>query len=214
MKQLAVVIPCYRWSHTRFWMNLFQVRGMPGTLINIIDNHYVPDACNKGVADCLRDPHWDRLLIVEQDNTLPPDTFERHASYTQDVVASLYAARYAPYYPTARKTAGPGYPEWSDFEPGLQRVVSVPLGCTSISRRVLEEWKPGLRLFEMGYSGDGERVLHDAWFSHYAQVQGFELWADADHRVGHLGDVDVTPYSDGVPANAAALLPAHEGTRP
>jgi hypothetical protein len=84
-------------------------------------------------------------------------------------------------------------------KPALYKCGAVGMGCTSIARRVFENWEPGLPFFRNEYKDQGEgkegednwkfahgEVSHDVWFCQQATRQGFEIYLDSSLHCNHL----------------------------
>lgn len=145
---------------------------------------------------------WDRIVVLEQDMILPADALHRIAREHEgtDVVCAVYfghapphvvqacylepdGSQYTPYGPETVKG-------WLD-NPGLHPVDSVAMGCTSISRRCLEEWDQDI----LAWYGDvtvPSGLSHDVHFSHQARRQGFSVAIDSGILPGHLTEIQVT----------------------
>ena len=77
--------------------------------------------------------------------------------------------------------------------PALYKCAVVGLGCTSIARRVIEEWPADLAMFRTGYvheeADDGYahgEISHDVWFCDHADQLGFGVYLDSSIRCDHL----------------------------
>ena len=160
------------------------------------------------VAAALRDPTWERLLVVENDMIPEPDMLLRHAAHTAPVVGSVYTQHRPPFDLNCTVTAANGLHRrlsvaevreqvaWRD--PWLMPVKSVGLGCTSIARSVFEAWPADLPFFRNQWTAAphiqenaaGE-ISHDAWFCEQLEAQGIPMVMDTGIRLRQLTVVQI-----------------------
>lgn len=147
-------------------------------------------------------PNWTRLLSLEHDHNFPIDVFQKHARYQEDIVAGLYVLRDEndPWpvmynWDKATHTSAERVPP-QDLavmfaERGLYKVDVVPMGCTSFSREMLENWPADQPFFSSGANPLGKTVSHDVFFCRTAQKNGYQPWIDTSLRVKHYVLVEI-----------------------
>lgn len=227
IQSLAIVIPCYHHVPTKFFCNYIEVtRPLDDYEIVVTEAVYLPQAMRHALEE-LKDKEWERLVVIEQDMILPKDALLKHALHTDDIVGSVYF-QHAPPYALNCMFADPTNPERMGTpraplvkamltKPALYKCASVGMGCTSIARRVFENWDKNLPYFRTDYVGrtpgeDDEaqwkfahgEVSHDVWFCKEAIRQGFEVFLDTSIHCDHLteGWVNANHY---MTANAEEL---------
>jgi hypothetical protein len=164
------------------------------------------------ISDFLAVPGWERLIILETDMLPERDAFVKHAMQTEDIVGSLYYMHHEPYELYAMRVHDPddqggGNVGWvTDAEiaeiennPGLHPVDGIGFGCTSIARRVFDEWPPDVAMFRTDYHHESAytpprygEVSHDLWFCARARELDFGIFIDSRIECGHLSEVVTT----------------------
>lgn len=204
MAPLLIAIPAGPVTLSEFQSRWWTLKTPPGGY-RVIEGigPYVAMNMRNIVAQALRDPSWERLLVFENDMIAEPDMLIRHAAHTAPVVGSVYTQHYPPFdlnctLPTAtglhrRLLASEVRDQvvWAD--PWLMPVKSVGLGCTSIARSVFEHWPTDRPFFRNEWTGQphiqanaaGE-ISHDAWFCEQLEAQGIPIVMDTGIRLRQL----------------------------
>lgn len=178
-----------------------------------VERQRVDKARNVMVLEALKGG-FDYLMMIDDDNPIPPDTLEKFLEDDKDIVSAPILGRnpnekgehpLCSMY--AREVIADGEPiklyypieKWRDEGP-LHQVDATGTGCILIKREVLETLikvhKDGL--FEFGdikfknkITVDGKEydrrtMSEDAEFSERAVAAGFEIWVDERVRPIHL----------------------------
>lgn len=212
MARLAFLVPAYINVDTRFLSSFTSLVSRyaahtgrePRVLVQ--QGPYAAQNMRAGVKRLLEYPaaEWDRLLVVETDMLLPRNALFMHASLapSDEIVGSVYFQHAPPFHcnlmtehPEHHKLAHwvPQGIRWLLENPGLHECHCVGLGCTSISRHVLEEWPAGVPMFRNEWSeeaaqdqfSDGE-VSHDVWFCVEARKLGRWIGILSSCVCGHM----------------------------
>lgn len=195
-QKLLVAFPLYKLVSAEFfrrWLDVDKTH-VQGTIH--VNHVYILDAFEKLIEHALSVSPWDRLVFVEQDMLLPLHALTRMAHYSaeQAVVCGTYFKHKPPHDPIAyldgpdgnyHVLSGRKIKEWS-ATPGLHEVDGVGFGCTSIARRVLEDWDPALPLFL-----NDQKIGHDLWFCRQVRRQGYKVFVDTGVVCEHLSEVPV-----------------------
>jgi hypothetical protein len=213
-QKLAIIVPVYIYVSSKFFTNfsslLLTLSEVP--VLKIMQSVYPAQAMRHAIADLLQDKSWERILVIETDMVMPPGAFLAHAHHTDDIVGSTYFQHAPPFqmnvmfrHPTIGKLAHPTLLAGRHMieHPALYSCAVVGLGCTSIARRVCEEWPADVPMFRTDYlpeaAGDefthGE-ISHDVWFGDHADALGFHTYLDTSIVCSHLteGWVDAGHY--------------------
>jgi hypothetical protein len=216
---IAIGMPLIECMFSRFFVGWTQLQGTEEIPKKFEVGNVIAGAYDKIARWFLEETDRDVLLTMEQDHLYPPNLFERVANYDLEqfpIVGAHYNTRAEPFQPVA----GVPYPEhWNDAdvwegnwdpiratppwpsldkawrkEGKLQRVLFVGLGCTAISRRVLEDWPKDRPYFMDDYWGPLQ--VHrscDVRFCHEAAKIGYPTFLDCGLRLPHM---TVRPITD------------------
>lgn len=219
MNRIAVGMPLIEAMFSRFFVGWNQIAGMEALPKRFETGNVIAGAYEKIARWFLEETDADVLLTMEQDHLYPPNLLERVANYDMGqfpIVGAHYCMRAEPH----QVVAGVPYPDdwerrevwegdWSGIratppwptlerrwkeEAKLQRVLFVGLGCTAISRAVLEDW-PKDRPYFLDDWWD-ELAAHrscDVRFCHEAMQLGYPTFLDCGLRLPHL---TVRPITD------------------
>jgi hypothetical protein len=181
----------------------------------------------------LEETDADVLLTMEIDHLYPRNLIERIQNYDMEqfpIIGALYYTRYAPHqtvpavpYPEDWNKPEVWDGDWTDIcatplwpslekqwrdEGKLNRVLFVGLGCTAISRRVLEDWPKNEPYFMDDY---WEPMMShrscDVRFCHKALKLGYPTYLDCGLVLPHIGiqEVTDTTHRDHLKKKAAEL---------
>uniref|UniRef100_A0A6M3KPK1 Glycosyltransferase n=1 Tax=viral metagenome TaxID=1070528 RepID=A0A6M3KPK1_9ZZZZ len=152
----------------------------------------------------------EKLLFVDRDAILHPQTPQRLASWDVDIVGALCFTRYRPVVPTVYEGAHPDSPDeyqirvhetrdwiranqglWTSepaiLEPvpedSLTRVDFTGAHCLMVSRQVLET--VAFPWFQ-AHTIDPERLGEDRYFCEKARAAGFPVYVDRSVVAGHM----------------------------
>ena len=165
----------------------FVIRVVRGTYVNVNRNR---------IVDAAKDEKCDDVLMVDSDMAVTRAHIERLLSHDVDIVGAVYCKR----------VEGPT--EWlfhcnegaTPDERGLLPVNDIGTGVTRISMRVFEAIEK--RFPERAYQHKGRPVRHeyfpigvyhgeflgeDVFFCRLAKECGFDIWADTQVVIGHIG---------------------------
>lgn len=126
------------------------------------------------------------LMLLETDQTFPPDALIRLLAHDKDVAAATYLTRSAPHLVLGVDLNG----NPPDVTGGaLREVECVPFGVCLINLRVFE----GLEepWFREPWHAEQRRYLTDDYdFCRRIRANGFSVWLDGkmSQEVGHIGD--------------------------
>lgn len=126
----------------------------------------------------------DKILFIDSDQTFPPDALARLIKAQKPIVGAASLTRAEPIRYTCKDENG----ERIDFseKTGLQKVRTNGFPMTLIDSQVFKEIpKPW---FEVTYNKEtGIWTGEDEHFCHEARKLGYDIWIDADLKIGHLG---------------------------
>lgn len=137
------------------------------------------------------------LFLVNDDHLWAPDTLKKLLARDVDVVTGLYLARTFPFAPVVHDVVtdeGLIFPRYlAPGDRGLVPIKACGDGCLLIKRKVLEAivdpW------WELG-KPDADKCCHDVLFSKKVRDAGFQIYADFEVLVGHLGIFAIFPRRD------------------
>lgn len=183
---MAVVFPSGDMLHARFCNNLVRLVSYSqslGLLVNVINPRcsLVQIGRFMGVETALQ-AKADKILFIDSDQTFPHDALERLIMAQKDIVGAASLTRAEPIRYTCKDDNG----ERIDFSKlsGLQKVHTNGFPLTLIDSKVFKDIpKPW---FETSYK-DGIWTGEDESFCHAARKAGYDIWIDADLKIGHLG---------------------------
>ena len=219
MNRIAIGMPLIEAMFSRFFVGFMQVQDMEPVPKRYEVGNVIAGAYEKIVGWFLEETDADVLLTVEQDHLFPPNLLERVRNYDMKefpIIGAHYRARAEPH----QVVAGVPYPEdwnreevweghWDDIratppwpslerawreEGKLQRVLFVGLGCTAISRRVLEDFPKDRPYFaDDWWEPLAAHRSCDVRFCHEAMKIGYPTFLDCGLRIPHL---TVRPITD------------------
>ena len=215
LQKIALIVPTYIYLSSWAYANHLElINNFPETIeIEVIVGVYTPHAMRMAVRNLLdpeRHPQdWERLVVIEADMILPKDGLLKHALHTDDIVGSVYVQHAPPFHINAQWRAGDGSRRWGHPTPeswrpmleheALYKCDVVGLGCTSIARRVIDEWPEDVLMFWNDYAKDDKgdpttlgEVSHDVWFCTHARDLGFQVWIDTSIRCAQRTEGEVT----------------------
>lgn len=196
-QKVVVGLPMYRQVSSAWLFNWWRMWTRSCVGLVAVEGARLPVAMTRVVEDALRKFDGWRWLVVFEDDVVPPvDAFDRVAGYGDeyDVVTGLHFGHEPPYRVLAFEQAADSYEyvsaetvrAWVE-EPGVYEVDAVPMGFTAIARRVLEDWDPGVLMWQPDVPGAGQ----DVHFCKEARKQGYRIGVDSGLRCAHLSEVPV-----------------------
>lgn len=198
---VAILIPSRDEWHARFALSLimalvdyasnvqgaFSIKNKRGSIL--------PQLREKMVEEVLGREGLTHILMVDSDQTFPPDTLRRLLAHDKDFVAANIATKRRPSCPTARmlKDGKPAVVYTTPTSPALGEVWRVGLGLAlmraDIFQRLKKPWF-GIRWNEKTNDFVGE----DWWFCERLEEAKIPIYVD--HRlslqVGHIGGYEYT----------------------
>jgi len=220
MNRIAFGMPLLEMMFSRFHVGFMDVEGMAALPRKYEIGNVIAGAYENIARWFLEDTDADVLLTLEQDHLFPPNLLERVQNYDMGefpIVGAHYHQRAEPYtvvagvpYPEdwAREEVWDGdwtgiraTPPWPSLEHAwrtegkLQRVLFVGLGCTAISRAVLEDWPKDEPYFlDDWWDGLAKHRSCDVRFCHRAAQLGYPTFLDCGLRLPHM---TVRPITEG-----------------
>jgi hypothetical protein len=149
------------------------------------------------LRDALKRDDWKRLLVMEHDHIFPANVFRVHAKALQPIYAAAYVLRdvdeplpvwfmWDKKRINALRQDMETLHQMIDVAPGVYPVDCVPMGCTSIDRKVLETWPADQPFFSSYTNPRGATISHDIFFCRVAQDNGWQAYIDTRLRIEHL----------------------------
>ena len=215
LQRIAVIVPMYIYLSSYTYANHMQlINNFPDHVeIECIIGVYPPHAMRMAVRNLLdpelHDQDWERIVVLEADMIMPRDALLKHALHTDDIVGSVYVQHAPPFHINAQWRDPSGARRWGHPDPHSWRKMLdkealyscdvVGLGCTSIARRVIDEWPEDVLMFWNDYSRDDKgdpttlgEVSHDVWFCTHARDLGFKVYIDTSIRCAQRTEGEVT----------------------
>ncbi len=179
--------------YSECYASLIGIEKPAGTVFLQCKSMSVADNFNKIAREFLASTaKW--LFLVNDDHVWSPNTLMKLLAHDVDVVTGLYVARTLPFMPvifdrtTAEGLVIPRYLERGEH--GLVPIKAAGDGCLLIRRKVLEAiadpW------WELG-KPESDKCCHDVLFSKKVADAGFQMYADLEVIVGHLGLFAIFP---------------------
>lgn len=188
LDDLIVLLPCGELGYSSFWRRLTDRRSehhedfgymvSEGRVISheagyLHTNHFAL------IQMALEVPGWKRAVFLEHDHEFPGGFLRKHATYQHPIVGGLYVLRDVNeplpviYRWDAKREAvefhtAPELKQMLEHQ-GLYPSDVVPLGCTSISREMLERWPKDKPYFSSYINARGTTISLDVWFCRLAQ---------------------------------------------
>jgi hypothetical protein len=187
--------------------SLLQLRKPCACAFSIIDRQRIDKSRNYFVSELLK-TDFDYLMMIDDDNPIPPDTLEKFLEDDKDVVIAPIMTRnpnkdgnhdLCAYY-SQEVDAGDGekflyYNFITKFrdEGPLHKIDAGGTGCILIKREVLETIASKYEFpFEFGdkvfRSGKRRTMSEDAEFTERCILNGYEVWLDDRIKPIHLGN--------------------------
>lgn len=160
-------------------VELYQRRGSG---IPVMREEFLDTCKQRGDTHC---------LMIDADQTFPPDTAHRLLFHGKPVVAANIATKTIPSSPTARTKDGTPYGRscYTDTQHGLEKVWRVGFGIVMIEIAILE--KLGRGLFEWIWDDSIKQYRGEDWsFYKRCEDKGVDVYVDHDlsRQVGHIGN--------------------------
>jgi len=138
---------------------------------------------------CVAKKH-SHCLMIDCDQTFPPDTIHRLLFHDKPVVAANIATKTVPSAPTARTFDGTpqGKPCYSLGKHGLERVWRIGFGIMLIDVEVFKTLGDGL--FEWVWNPKIKQYHGEDWtFDQHCEKHNIPIYVDHDlsNQVGHIG---------------------------
>jgi hypothetical protein len=184
--KVAIVYPSGDLVHSQFCGSLVnlvaysQSKGIQTLLINP-NGSILQRSRFLGVEKAL-EADADKILFIDSDQTFPHDALERLINSGKEIIGAASLTRVEPIRYTCKDEQG----NRIDFSQntGLVEVHTNGFPLTLIDCKVFEKIpKP---YFTVTYK-NGFWTGEDESFCLAAKEQGYEIWIDADIKVGHLG---------------------------
>jgi hypothetical protein len=200
VNRLLLCLPLYTSVSTNFFVRFLELDRTHVVDTLAVRKLYLAASMQRLFEQCKDRDDWDRLVVLEADMMPPRDALNRIALYPDqlDIVGSAYWQHPPPHHPVIYAQVDddhythlfPGQVDTMMAAPGLYPVDAVGFGFTSVHRRVLQKWDPGMHWF------GGENALgHDLSFCREARRQGFAVHVDTAIMCGHLTEVPIS-YND------------------
>lgn len=141
----------------------------------------LPFSRNKIVKDALENGS-DYLFFIDADMVFPPDTLTKLLNHNKNIVNALAFRRTKPYYPCIFKWNNKEKTyETMSYTNGLKKVDATGMACMLIKTDVFKKMdKPWYYYRDHLFSSD-------ITFCENARKLGYEIFADTDLKIGHIG---------------------------
>ncbi len=119
------------------------------------------------------------LFFVDDDMIFPEDTLDKLLAHDKDIVGAVYNTKYEEQVPVVEYL--------DDQRPTeLFKCGAIGTGCllikTDVFRKVPQIW------FNYEWNDNGSvKMSHDWYFCHKARECGFEIWANPNLEIKHIG---------------------------
>ena len=186
--KVAIVYPSSDMLHAQFCgslVNLVAFSASLGIQVSIINPRCSLVQIGRliGVETAIANG-FDKILFIDSDQTFSHDALKRLLDAKKDIIGAASLTRKEPIQYTCKDEQG----ERIDFsnKEGLVKVHTNGFPMTLIDCSVFTKIeKP---YFDVSYNSETNRWTgEDESFCHAARKQGYDIWIDADVKVGHLG---------------------------
>lgn len=194
----TIAIPCGELGrYSAFSYSMACLQYPPATTISMMQSLSIPRNLNMVIRDALAKPATEWVWLQADDHVFEPDSLMRLLSRDVDVVVPFILRRRPPFAPVLFKGERKNEDGISEYEPfaydelprsGLLPVYSAGTGGMLLKRRVLEA--VGDPWFEYQ---KGEIVSEDVDFCAKVREAGFQIYADMEVRMGHVGNFIIWP---------------------
>ena len=127
----------------------------------------------------------DYLFFVDDDIIVEPDTLNKLLAHKKDIIGGVYNTKYEKQEPVVEYL--------DDKRPkGLFECGAIGTGCLLIKcdvfKKISQKYKNTQGWFNYIWNDNGSvKMSHDWLFCHNARECGFEVWADNNLKIGHIG---------------------------
>lgn len=205
--KVLIWMPCGSWFVPSLMVqSLLQLRKPCQCAFLVVDRQRTDKCRNFFVQECLKNG-FDYLLMVDDDNPIPPDTLEKLLEHDKDIVIAPILTRnpdntghhnLCAYYAEDVEVA-PGefltnYKFITEFKDAgiLHKIDAGGTWCMLIKRAVLESIAESHEYpFEYGnviVAGQRRTTSEDVEFTERCRLKGFEIWLDERVTPVHLGN--------------------------
>lgn len=131
--------------------------------------------------------YYDKVWLVESDTIPPDDALEKLLETDGGVVNGLYASRYDPYSPSARKRVREPF-SWEELKPLIGQTIKVAssgTGCSLIDRSILDRYSLDMEGYNTPEAVPYWKTQIDLLFSTWCNENGVEQKVRLDVLCGH-----------------------------
>lgn len=181
MKTL-IAIPCFDEMDAGFVQCLVDMKPVGDIRTLVLSGSLIFEARER-LADFAIQNGYDHVLWLDSDTMFPSTLLIDMMAQDKDILTGVVAARRPPYYPCVYLSNGEKLEPVKDFDGHVIRVDSCGFGAILMKTEVLE------RMFEEFHTcfqpilGYGE----DLSFCIRAKKLGYEIYADPNIDIGHIG---------------------------
>lgn len=181
MKTL-VAIPCFDEMDAGFVQSLVDMKPVGEIRILVLSGSLIYEARERLASFAIQNG-YDHVLWLDSDIMFPSTLLVEMSAQDKDIVTGVIAARRAPFYPCVYRSEGKKLNPVLEFDGHLTKVDSCGFGAVLMKTEVLEKMFDEFKTCFQPILGYGE----DLSFCVRAKKLGFDIWADPNIDIGHIG---------------------------
>jgi len=213
-KKILIAIPCFSgMMSTMTVSSLLQLHKPAPCAFIVVERQRIDKCRNYFIKQTLKG-NFDYLLMIDDDNPVPPDTLEKLLDADKDIVMAAILSRnpnlktgvydlcafYAEEKLIKTKTLRMYNPIVSFKEEGpLHKIDAGGCGAMLIKRKVLEvmskQYEYPFSFGDITVDGQRRTMSEDVEFCERAVKQGFEIWLDDSIRPVHISNPKLIKYN-------------------
>lgn len=148
------------------------------------------------------------LLMLDTDQTYPPDTLVKLLAHNVDICGVRVHRRYMPFDPIFLRGSVGKYESVSEeemYSGGLIEVDATGTGCLLFNMKIFDQIE--YPWFSFSHTDDGKPVGEDINFCSKARQAGIRIFIDTSIEVGHLATMEINKSLHQVCKHLTARVP-------
>lgn len=186
MKTL-VAIPCFDEMDAGFVQSLVDMKPVGDIRILVLSGSLIFEARERLAAFAI-DNGYDYVLWLDSDVMFPPTLLMDLYAQDKDIICGVVAARRSPFYPCVYVNNGETLDPVKEFDGHVIPIDSCGFGAVLMKTEVIQKMFDEFKTCFQPILGYGE----DLSFCLRAKKLGYQLFADPNIPIGHIGKTVIT----------------------